>query len=147
MVENRMTEYGWAGVCDDGGGGGGGGISSCDALIPLSAISLSCNAVQHSGMKYIAIRYHFIKEQVENGVVELYFVKTDYQLADIFNKGLARERFEFLIKCLGTDNATMVSEPAYPGRAYWTLLAYPCDKLELVDGSKELLIALFSVEA
>ncbi|GKE56210.1 hypothetical protein Tco_1495395, partial [Tanacetum coccineum] len=52
-----------------------------------------------------AVRYHFIKEQVENEVVELYFVKTDYQLADIFTKALARERFEFLIKRLGTDSA------------------------------------------
>nr|GEW79475.1 retrovirus-related Pol polyprotein from transposon TNT 1-94 [Tanacetum cinerariifolium] len=34
----------------------------------------------------INIRHHFIREQVENGVVELYFVTTDYQLADIFTK-------------------------------------------------------------
>ncbi|GJV84046.1 retrovirus-related pol polyprotein from transposon TNT 1-94 [Tanacetum coccineum] len=43
----------------------------------------------------------FIKEQVENGVVELYFIITEYQLADIFTKPLARERLEFLIKNLG----------------------------------------------
>ncbi|GJU91901.1 retrotransposon protein, putative, ty1-copia subclass [Tanacetum coccineum] len=43
-----------------------------------SAIALSCNTVQHSRTKHIAVRYHFIKEQVENGVVELYFVTTDY---------------------------------------------------------------------
>ncbi|GJU58273.1 hypothetical protein Tco_1236039 [Tanacetum coccineum] len=66
-----------------------------------SAIALSCNTVQHSRTKHIAIRYHFIKEQVENEVVELYFVKTDYQLADIFTKALAREHFEFLINRLG----------------------------------------------
>ncbi|GJY87817.1 retrovirus-related pol polyprotein from transposon TNT 1-94 [Tanacetum coccineum] len=34
------------------------------------------------------LRYHFIKEQVENGVVELYFVRTEYQLAYIFTKAL-----------------------------------------------------------
>ncbi|GJY72954.1 retrovirus-related pol polyprotein from transposon TNT 1-94 [Tanacetum coccineum] len=45
--------------------------------------------------------YHFIKEQVENGVVELYFVKIEYQLADIFTKALAHERFEFLLNRLG----------------------------------------------
>ncbi|GJZ61177.1 retrovirus-related pol polyprotein from transposon TNT 1-94 [Tanacetum coccineum] len=44
--------------------------------------------------------HHFIKEQVENEVVELYFVKTEYQLADIFTKPLVRERLEFLIKKL-----------------------------------------------
>ncbi|GKD30596.1 hypothetical protein Tco_1241374 [Tanacetum coccineum] len=45
--------------------------------------------------------HHFIKEQVENGVVELYFVRTEYQLADIFTKPLARERLDFLINKLG----------------------------------------------
>ncbi|GJV47028.1 hypothetical protein Tco_1437240 [Tanacetum coccineum] len=42
-----------------------------------------------------------ITEQVENGIVELYFVRTEYQLADIFTKPLPRERFNFLIKKLG----------------------------------------------
>ncbi|GJX75470.1 retrovirus-related pol polyprotein from transposon TNT 1-94 [Tanacetum coccineum] len=45
--------------------------------------------------------YHFIKEQVKNGVVELYFIWTEYQLVDIFTKALARERFEFLLNKLG----------------------------------------------
>ncbi|GKG35384.1 hypothetical protein Tco_0440538 [Tanacetum coccineum] len=51
--------------------------------------------------KYIDIRYHFIKEQVENGIVELYFVWTEYQLADIFTKPLPRERFNFLMDKVG----------------------------------------------
>ncbi|GJT21738.1 hypothetical protein Tco_0891675 [Tanacetum coccineum] len=66
-----------------------------------SAIALCCNNVQHSRSKHIDIRYHFIKEQVEQGVVELYFVSTDYQLADIFTKALPRERLEFLTNKLG----------------------------------------------
>nr|GEY56897.1 hypothetical protein [Tanacetum cinerariifolium] len=66
-----------------------------------SAIALSCNNVQHSRSKHIDVRYHFIKEQVENGIVELYFVRTKYGLADIFTKSLPRERFNFLIKKLG----------------------------------------------
>nr|GEY94740.1 retrovirus-related Pol polyprotein from transposon TNT 1-94 [Tanacetum cinerariifolium] len=53
-----------------------------------SAIALCCNNVQHSRAKHIDVRYHFIKEQVENGIVELYFVQTEYQLADIFTKPL-----------------------------------------------------------
>ncbi|GJY93108.1 hypothetical protein Tco_0508890 [Tanacetum coccineum] len=36
-----------------------------------SAIALCCNNVQHSRAKHIDVRYHFIKEQVENGIVEL----------------------------------------------------------------------------
>ncbi|GKB18730.1 retrovirus-related pol polyprotein from transposon TNT 1-94, partial [Tanacetum coccineum] len=45
--------------------------------------------------------FYFIKEQVENGVVELYFINTEYQLADIFTKAPCRERIEFLINKLG----------------------------------------------
>ncbi|GJS03461.1 retrovirus-related pol polyprotein from transposon TNT 1-94 [Tanacetum coccineum] len=40
------------------------------------------------------------EEQVENGIVELYFVRTKYQLADIFTKPLPRDRFIFLIEKL-----------------------------------------------
>ncbi|GJU07985.1 integrase, catalytic region, zinc finger, CCHC-type containing protein, partial [Tanacetum coccineum] len=46
-------------------------------------------------------RHHFIREQVEKGVVELYFMRTEYQLADIFTKALPRERFEFILPRLG----------------------------------------------
>ncbi|GJV94413.1 retrovirus-related pol polyprotein from transposon TNT 1-94 [Tanacetum coccineum] len=69
-----------------------------------SAIDLCCSNVQHSRSKHIDVRYHFIKEQVENRVVELNFVKTEYQLADIFTKALPRERFNFLIEKLGMKN-------------------------------------------
>ncbi|GJZ08040.1 hypothetical protein Tco_0542323 [Tanacetum coccineum] len=65
-----------------------------------SVTALCCNNVKHSRAKNIDVRYHFIKEKVENGIVELYFVRTEYQLADIFTKPLPRERFNFLIKKL-----------------------------------------------
>ncbi|GKD87852.1 hypothetical protein Tco_1359006 [Tanacetum coccineum] len=41
--------------------------------------------------KHSDIRHHFIREQVEKGVVELYFIRTEYQLADIFTKALPRD--------------------------------------------------------
>ncbi|GKB68624.1 hypothetical protein Tco_0930036 [Tanacetum coccineum] len=56
-----------------------------------NAIALCCNNVQHFRSKYIDIQHHFIREQVEKGVIELYFVMTDYQLVDIFTKELPRE--------------------------------------------------------
>ncbi|GJZ81175.1 hypothetical protein Tco_0646169 [Tanacetum coccineum] len=40
-------------------------------------------------------------EQVERGIVELYFVRTEYQLADMFTKALSQERFEYLVGRLG----------------------------------------------
>ncbi|GKC40925.1 hypothetical protein Tco_1053309 [Tanacetum coccineum] len=89
LMRSQLTDYGFA-----------------FNKIPLycdnkSVIALCCNNVQHSRSKHIDVRYHFIKEQVENGVVELYFVRTEYQLAHIFTKALAREIFEFLINRLG----------------------------------------------
>nr|GFC39452.1 ribonuclease H [Tanacetum cinerariifolium] len=39
-------------------------------------------------------------ENVENGVIELYFINTEYQLADLFTKALGREKIEFLINKL-----------------------------------------------
>ncbi|GKA17888.1 hypothetical protein Tco_0697725 [Tanacetum coccineum] len=71
-----------------------------------SVIALCCNNVQHSRSKHIDIRFHFIKEKVENEVVELYFVNMKYQLADIFTKALGRERFKFLINKLGIRSFT-----------------------------------------
>nr|GEX38282.1 retrovirus-related Pol polyprotein from transposon TNT 1-94 [Tanacetum cinerariifolium] len=71
-----------------------------------SAIALCCNNVQHSRSKHIDIKYHFIKEQVENVVIELYFVNTEYQLADLFTKALGRDRIEFLINKLGMRSVT-----------------------------------------
>ncbi|GKB15617.1 retrovirus-related pol polyprotein from transposon TNT 1-94 [Tanacetum coccineum] len=44
-----------------------------------AAIAISCNPVQHSRTKHIDVRYHFIKEQVEKGIVELFLVVTEYQ--------------------------------------------------------------------
>ncbi|GKC14902.1 hypothetical protein Tco_1011684, partial [Tanacetum coccineum] len=70
----------------------------CDSK---SAIAISCNPVQHSRTKHINIRYHFIKEHVEKGTIELYFVGTEYQLADLLTKALPKERFEFLVHKIG----------------------------------------------
>ncbi|GJX11919.1 hypothetical protein Tco_0201778 [Tanacetum coccineum] len=71
-----------------------------------STIALCCNNVQHSRLKHIDIRFHFIKEYVKNGVIELYFVNTEYQLANIFTKAFGRERIEFMINKLGMRSFT-----------------------------------------
>ncbi|GKD11395.1 hypothetical protein Tco_1191080 [Tanacetum coccineum] len=53
------------------------------------------------GKLHIDIRYHFIKEHVEKGTMEIYFVGTEYQLADLFTKALPKERFEYLVHRTG----------------------------------------------
>nr|GFC34328.1 retrovirus-related Pol polyprotein from transposon TNT 1-94 [Tanacetum cinerariifolium] len=66
-----------------------------------AAIAISCNPVQHSRTKHIDVRYHFIKQKVKKGIVEQFFVRTEYQLADLFTKALPVERFKYLVRQLG----------------------------------------------
>ncbi|GKE66915.1 hypothetical protein Tco_1521076 [Tanacetum coccineum] len=66
-----------------------------------SAIAISCNPVQHSHTKHIHARYYFIKEQVERGIIGLYFVITKYQLVDMFTKALPEDRFQYLVRRIG----------------------------------------------
>nr|GEV19418.1 retrovirus-related Pol polyprotein from transposon TNT 1-94 [Tanacetum cinerariifolium] len=70
----------------------------CDSQ---AAIAIASNPLQHSRTKHIDVRYHFIKEQVKKGIVELFFVGTEYQLADQFTKALTEDRFKYLVRQLG----------------------------------------------
>nr|GEY36043.1 hypothetical protein [Tanacetum cinerariifolium] len=87
-------------------------ISTTEAEYIAIAIALCCNNVQHSMSKHIDIRHHFFREQVEKGVVELYFVTMNYQLANIFTKALLRQRFEFILPRLGKKKATLIVIPS-----------------------------------
>ncbi|KAJ9542402.1 hypothetical protein OSB04_028908 [Centaurea solstitialis] len=69
----------------------------CDSK---SVVAISANPVQHSKTNHIDIRYHFLKDNVENKNIELYFVNIEYQLADLFTKALDEKRFKFLISRL-----------------------------------------------
>ncbi|GJT71889.1 hypothetical protein Tco_1031175 [Tanacetum coccineum] len=75
----------------------------CTAMSSIEAeyVALSASCAQHSRTKHIHTRYHFIKEQVKNGIIELYFVRTEYQLADMFTKALPEDRFQYLVKQIG----------------------------------------------
>ncbi|KAJ9544564.1 hypothetical protein OSB04_024271 [Centaurea solstitialis] len=71
-----------------------------------SAIAIANNPVLHSKTKHIEVRYHFIRDHVMNGDIELHFVPTEYQLADLFTKPLDVTRFNMLISELGIMAAT-----------------------------------------
>nr|GEZ68279.1 copia protein [Tanacetum cinerariifolium] len=76
-----------------------------DRLISWSSKRQKSAAISYTEAEYITL-YHYIKEHVENRVIELYFVNTEYQLADLFTKALGRERIEFLINKLGMRSFT-----------------------------------------
>ncbi|KAJ9544471.1 hypothetical protein OSB04_024178 [Centaurea solstitialis] len=70
----------------------------------ISAIAIANNPVLHSKTKHIEVRYHFIRDHVMNGDIELHFIPTEYQLADLFTKPLDVTRFNMLIRELGKLN-------------------------------------------
>ncbi|GJY91143.1 retrovirus-related pol polyprotein from transposon TNT 1-94 [Tanacetum coccineum] len=62
-----------------------------------SAIKISNNRVLYSRTKHIDIRYHFIRDHILKGDIELHFIPTQYQLVDIFTKPLDEPTFKRLI--------------------------------------------------
>ncbi|KAI5342994.1 hypothetical protein L3X38_010870 [Prunus dulcis] len=70
-----------------------------------SAIAISKNPVHHHKTRHINRRFHFIRDALQNGEIDLLYCKTEEQLADIFTKPLARDRFEYLRKALGVISA------------------------------------------
>ena len=66
-----------------------------------SAINISKNPVMHSKTKHISIKYHYLREQVQEKEVILEYVQSKEQLADIFTKPLPKDTFEYLRKRLG----------------------------------------------
>ena len=66
-----------------------------------SAIAITNNPLMHSRTKHTDIRYHFIRDHVSKEDVELHFISTDQQLADLFTKPLDEKHFNYLISELG----------------------------------------------
>ncbi|GKA19269.1 hypothetical protein Tco_0699184 [Tanacetum coccineum] len=98
-----------------------------------SAIVISCNPVQHSKTKHIHIRYHFIKEHVEKGTVELYFVETEYQLVDLFTKALPKECFEYLVHRI----VIFMAQQQHAADVHPDELCPPNKRYDLMDANKK----------
>jgi kynurenine formamidase len=61
-----------------------------------SAIHMAKNPIEHSGTKHIDIRYHFLRDHQQRGDIEIDYVNTKDQLADIFTKPLDEKTFSKL---------------------------------------------------
>ena len=66
-----------------------------------SCVKLSENPVFHDKSKHIEIKYHYIRDMVQRGVVKLQYVATDEQIGDVLTKPLARVKFEYFREKLG----------------------------------------------
>ena len=66
-----------------------------------SSINISKNLVMHGKTKHIAIKYHYIREWVEEKEVKMEYVNSKEQVAEIFTKSLPKDVFEYLRGKLG----------------------------------------------
>jgi hypothetical protein len=58
-----------------------------------SAISVAKNLVFYKKMRHVERRHHFLRDHVENGDIEMRYIDTERQLADIFTKPVDSSRF------------------------------------------------------
>ena len=79
----------------------------------LSCIKLTENLVFHDRSKHIEIRYHFIRDCVQRGVVKLEYVTTDEQVADILMKSLPRGKHVFFRDKMGVVKNTFLGKREY----------------------------------
>ncbi|GJR67022.1 hypothetical protein Tco_0013087, partial [Tanacetum coccineum] len=98
-----------------------------------SAIAISCNPVQHSKTKHIDIHYNFIKEHVEKGTMEIYFVGTEYELADLFTKARPKERFEYLVHRI----VIIMAQQQHAVEVHPDELCPPNKRYDLMDANKK----------
>ena len=61
-----------------------------------SAINISKNHVMHTNKKHIAIKYHYVRELVQDKEVKMEYVNTKEKIADIFTKALLEDAHEYL---------------------------------------------------
>jgi len=78
-----------------------------------SAISICHNPIQHSKTKHIDLRYHFIKDHIQDDNIEVHFVPTESQLADIFTKALNEQSFLRILDGLGMMSSESVPKPSF----------------------------------
>ena len=92
FMDSLLTEMGLRGNNNDG---------QRDGTLKLkvlndnqSAVAICKNDVLHSRVRHIDIKHHFIREQVEKGAVEVSWISTNKQLADILTKAMTGAPFK-----------------------------------------------------
>eukprot|EP01018_Ginkgo_biloba_P021345 Gb_06723 [translate_table: standard] len=69
-----------------------------------SVLKIAKNPVFHTRTKHIEVHHHFIREQIQRGEIELVYRLTNDQLADVFTKPLAHDKFKYFRNGLGVKS-------------------------------------------
>ncbi|GJS86585.1 hypothetical protein Tco_0769221 [Tanacetum coccineum] len=72
-----------------------------DKLVSWMSKKHDCTTMSSVEAEYVALSASYAQEHVENGTIELYFVRTEYQLTDMFPKALCEDRFQYLVRQIG----------------------------------------------
>ena len=81
-------------------------IESLEIFTDLnSAIELAKNPIYHARTKHIDIRYHYVRENVQNGLTKLIWIPTDSQLADGLTKTISNDKWRRFIEDIGLKEA------------------------------------------
>ena len=94
-----------------------------------SATNISQNHVMHTKTKNIAIKYHYVRELVQDKEVKIEYVNSKEQIADIFTKALPKDAHEYLRGKLGVIS---------PSKAMQKIKGVPCTN-KMIDISYKLM--------
>ncbi|GJY16514.1 hypothetical protein Tco_0386936 [Tanacetum coccineum] len=98
--------------------------------VPLLFHAIRSNILRRSTLTSDII---LLKKHVEKGTVEIYFVETEYQLADLFTKALPKERFEYLVHRI----VIIMGQQQHAADVHPDELCPPNKRYDLMDANKK----------
>ncbi|GJW05656.1 retrovirus-related pol polyprotein from transposon TNT 1-94, partial [Tanacetum coccineum] len=102
-------------------------------LVSWSSKKQDCTAMSTAEAEYVSLSACCAQEHVEKGTVEIYFVGTEYQLADLFTKALPKERFEYLVHRI----VIVMAQQQHAADVHPDELCPPNKRYDLMDANKK----------
>ncbi|GJU77181.1 retrovirus-related pol polyprotein from transposon TNT 1-94 [Tanacetum coccineum] len=104
-----------------------------EKLVSWSSKKQDCTAMSTAEAEYVSLSACCAQEHIEKGTVELYFVGTKYQFADLFTKALPKERFEYLVHRI----VIIMAQQQHAADVHPDELCPPNKRYDLMDANKK----------